>query len=328
MPHNPHDAIINYAFSKPDTAAGELRSVLPPALVDALDFDTLKLEPGSFVDEALAGHHTDLLYAVELEGREAFIYVLFEHQSTVDPLMPFRMLRYTCRVWERWVAAHPNAKRLPAVVPVVLYHGRRRWTAARRLREIIDLPAGLASALADHIPELELVLDDLHAVDDEALRSRAMTVFAKLVLFSLRYARTPRVQRTVIRRWAPLFRELAAAPSGREALGAIIRYLWEVREKPDFIDALLAEDVGELTKEIHVSYADKVREEAREKGHIEGRETGRTEGRRALLLRLLASKFGPVSRDTDQRIAAATAADLDRWAERLLTAERLDEVWE
>ena len=188
----------------------------------------------------------------------------------------------------------------------------------------IDLPAGLASALADHIPELELVLDDLHAVDDDALRSRAMTVFAKLVLFSLRYARTPRVQRTVIRRWAPVFRELAAAPSGREALGAIIRYLWEVREKPDFIDALLAEDAGELTKEIHVLYAEKVREEARE----EGRETGRTEGRRAPLLRLLASKFGTVSPDAEQRIAAATATDLERWAERLLTAERLNEVWE
>ena len=123
-------------------------------------------------------------------------------------------------------------------------------------------------------------------------------------------------------------RELAAAPSAREELGAIIRYLWEVREKPDFIDALLAEDVGELTKEIHVSYAEKVREEAREKGHIEGRETGRTEGRRALLLRLLASKFGTVSPDAEQRIAAATATDLERWAERLLTAERLNEVWE
>ena len=37
-----------------------------------------------------------------LDGRAAFVYVLIEHQSSPDPMMPLRMLRYVMRIWERW----------------------------------------------------------------------------------------------------------------------------------------------------------------------------------------------------------------------------------
>ena len=67
--------------------------MLPPRLAAAIDFDTLALAPGSFVDEALRERHTDLLYAVRLRERDALSYLVFEHQSVVDPLMPFRAHR-------------------------------------------------------------------------------------------------------------------------------------------------------------------------------------------------------------------------------------------
>ena len=57
--------------------------------------------PGSFVDEDLSAVHSDLLYRVQLAGRPAFVYVLLEHQSTVDTLMPLRLLGYLVRVLER-----------------------------------------------------------------------------------------------------------------------------------------------------------------------------------------------------------------------------------
>jgi predicted transposase YdaD len=62
MSNNVHDALFKWTFSQPEHAAGELRAVLPRALVDRIDFSSLELCPGSFVDEAFQDRHTDLLF--------------------------------------------------------------------------------------------------------------------------------------------------------------------------------------------------------------------------------------------------------------------------
>jgi len=40
-----------------------LRAVVPAAVAEKLDWSTLTLRPGSFVDLALKEQHTDLLYS-------------------------------------------------------------------------------------------------------------------------------------------------------------------------------------------------------------------------------------------------------------------------
>lgn len=50
MSQTPHDALFKFAFSQVEHAAGVIRSVLPAAVVERLDFSTLTLRPGSFVD--------------------------------------------------------------------------------------------------------------------------------------------------------------------------------------------------------------------------------------------------------------------------------------
>lgn len=75
-----------------------LRAVLPAELVNHIDFATLALCPGSFVDEALKERYTDLLFSALIGERPALFYFLIEHQSTQDDLMGFRLLRYEVRI--------------------------------------------------------------------------------------------------------------------------------------------------------------------------------------------------------------------------------------
>src|SRR5689334_4920191 len=63
MTQTPHDALFKAVFSRPERAAEELRHVLGPALARAIDLATLRLEPGSVVDELLRERHTDLLFS-------------------------------------------------------------------------------------------------------------------------------------------------------------------------------------------------------------------------------------------------------------------------
>jgi hypothetical protein len=87
---NPHDALFKRIFQDPKTAEGELRTVLPAEIVERVDWATLEVRPGSFVDRRFRELHTELLYAVRLQEREVLFYVLMEHQSSSDPMMAWR----------------------------------------------------------------------------------------------------------------------------------------------------------------------------------------------------------------------------------------------
>jgi predicted transposase YdaD len=65
-------------------------------------------------------------------------------------------------------------------------------------------------------------------------------------------------------------------------------------------------------------------------GRAEGREEGRAEGhekgQRALLRKQLALKFGELTTEQEARVEAAQPEELERYAERLLTAGGIDAV--
>ena len=124
MGPTPHDALFRGIFGQPEHAAAELRAVLPQAVAAQLDLTTLAPLPATFVDEALAERHADLLFQVSLKnGTTALVLVLVEHQSGLDPWMPLRLLGYQLRIWEQWRRLNPQAIRLPAIIPVVVHHG-------------------------------------------------------------------------------------------------------------------------------------------------------------------------------------------------------------
>jgi predicted transposase YdaD len=58
----------------------------------------------------------------------------------------------------------------------------------------------------------------------------------------------------------------------------------------------------------------------------EGREEGRAEGQAVLLIRLLTLKFGELTPDVRARVMSSPRAEVERWAERALTATSLDEL--
>lgn len=62
---------------------------------------------------------------------------------------------------------------------------------------------------------------------------------------------------------------------------------------------------------------------ALEQGKIEGK----LEGEAAILERQLVKRFGPLGDETSARLKSATAEQLERWAERILDAPNLDEVF-
>lgn len=64
-----------------------------------------------------------------------------------------------------------------------------------------------------------------------------------------------------------------------------------------------------------------------EKGLEQGREQGREQGQLKTLTRQLTRRFGPLSGQTEARLAAATPDQLDQWTDRVLDAPTLEAVF-
>jgi predicted transposase/invertase (TIGR01784 family) len=324
MTSMPHDALVKAVFTDLENARGQLQALLPPALVEQLDWSTLRVEPGSFVDEALKERHSDILYSVRFRADPqvtAFLYLLFEHQSGPDHWMPFRLLRYDVRIWEDFLKAHPDAKHLPVIVPMVLHHGPDGWTTSKRMFDLFDVQEPIRSIVAPYLPDFGFVLDDLASKSDEELRGRAMTAFARLALWFLRDAR----QGTLLehwKAWATVFSELLAHPTGLKALELLLRYFSYVAAAPgpEKLRHTLLRELGPKAEEAYMTHV--------EIWKAEGEAKGRTEGEAKGVLTVLRARGLTVDDAIRDRVLACRdLPTLERWLVRAATATSVDDVF-
>lgn len=333
---NAHDRFFRAVFSQPENAAAHFRQYLPRELVDALDLERATLESGSLVPAAMKQREADLLYRVPVrpevvatraEGAECevYVFVLFEHQSKVDPMMPLRVLLYMTGIWERAWVERDRPVRLPAIVPIVLYHGHRRWKAARSFQDLIDLPPGILASVGGYLPSFRFLLNDLKRIEDSDLQFHPVL---GLVLRGLKHSRDPDF-RALLPTLGP---SVAAASThgdrGLSALALFMHYIYEQRDDvaPEDFRAFVDEHARPDLMEIVMSTAERLRNEGREEGREEGIRLGLGTMRR-VLLRQIQLRFGPASQATEQRVASATQADLTTWAERVVVASSVDELF-
>lgn len=97
----------------------------------------------------------------------------------------------------------------------------------------------------------------------------------------------------------------------------------EVEGAVELMDAILDADVGEDVREVAMGLRQLWEEPAR----AEGEARGETLGQARILLKQLRLRFGELPEDAVARVEAASIADFDPWADRVLTAEALDAVW-
>jgi predicted transposase/invertase (TIGR01784 family) len=338
MSSSPHDSLFKAVFGQPEHARGALRAVVPTAVGEAIEWSSLALCPGSFVDPALSGRHTDLLFSAAWRGGgELLVYLLFEHQSTSDDRMAFRLLGYQLRIWERWLSEQPRARSLPVIVPVVLYHGLETWSAPVAFEALFDVPEAARPALAPYLVRFTYLLDDLSEVPDAQLRTRAMTALARLVEACFKHARTRADLLEILAGWAEILRDVLRAPNGLEALAQVMRYILLVNDhvEQDTLRAFLELVVEPEAKDAIMTAGERLIQQGVEQGVQQGMRQGVEQGmrqgveqgERALLLRLLRKRFGTeVSADVERRVDAALPEQIEIWADRVLSAQTLGEL--
>lgn len=326
MANSPHDTFFKRTFGRLDVAADHFRRVLPPALVRELQWSTLHREPEESHEHGQELRR-DLLFSIRTHGGDPMLlYLHFEHQSSVVPLMALRIVDYEVSALRRWVRAETGRsgarpRHLPRAVAVVLYHGDRAWTAATTIEDLV------VDGLSNADPKAlcgGFHLLDLSEVEDAALDGLVHRMLALLLLKHIR-------ARDLWERfgtWLDLLGQVATLPDGVERLRAVLQYLGDaVGRPPDHVVDAVVESLPSPAKEDAMqTWADSLRQE----GHEEGRQEGREEGRHEMLVdnveRLLVAKFGPLDEAARVRVHGASTAQLEAWLDRILTAASLQSV--
>ena len=142
-----------------------------------LDFSQAKIGNRSYIDNTLRDLMSDMVFTVPFRGdtktEDLTIYILIEHQSTVDRMMGFRFLSYMCQIWSAQLEALENAKvptsqrTLRPILPIVFYTGSRRWNRPITLNAVMDLPE-LIDPFVPKFETLFLVVKDTNT--DEFLQ--------------------------------------------------------------------------------------------------------------------------------------------------------------
>ncbi len=346
MSRTPHDALFKRLFARREHVIDEARAVLPRVVTEAIDWGSLRRERAELVAPELTRRHADVFYRAQLadHGIDALVWLAFEHRSTAERWMALRLLRMNAQWWDRFRETNPKAHELPLFLPIVVHHDPRGWREPRRVSSLVVGTPAVKGALGAHVAELEIIVDDVGGANEDALAERTQSPFLRLGLWALRGRGAPSPDR--LDAWVGEFRRLADAED-EAALETILRYHGLVAsERSDALGAALKEvprGREVYMRTIAEGYFERGREKGREegleqgreegleqgleRGLEEGRQVGRHEGRREVLRVLLEKRFGPLSPATTERIAHLTNGDFERYVERAVTAQQLEDVF-
>jgi len=115
-----------------------LTSFVQEDFVKKLDYDTLERMDKSFVTREFKQKESDLIYKIKFNGKDVYIFLLIEFQSTVDKMMSFRMLHYLIEFYDH-ISKNSKDDKLPSVFPLLLYNGTSKWTAPVNIQDLIDI---------------------------------------------------------------------------------------------------------------------------------------------------------------------------------------------
>lgn len=327
---SPHDTLFKVLFSDLRRAAEALRVLLPPAVVQRIDWSTLVHERDSFVDEKMRASHADLLFSAAMDGRPVKIYVLFEHQSTYDRRMPRRLLRYMDRMWDS--VPMSDEPKMPIILPIVLYHGGEPWSGATDFHGMFDM----LPECAPFVSQFRFILVDLAALDPAVVLDWAMSACVRLGLLAMQSMRSSADLDELLIGWRELILAVMAEPFEDGALGVIFRYILTVRGDDAYQRAvqIMTEYEQQYAGGDMESIAQKLIREGEVKGQavgrVEGRAVGRVEGRvegeREMLLSVIRQRLGSVPGSVRAQIEVATGEELQRWLVRVLQSASVDEL--
>ena len=267
---NPHDKFFKEVFSDKETAIDYFKHSLPAEISRNIDFNTLKQDNNSYIDEELKEYFSDLVYQCRYRGKSIInLVLLFEHKSYVPEYPHLQLLKYLLKIWENSLK---QEKKLVPVIPMVFYHGKDKW----EMKPFAEYFKNLDETLTAYIPEIRYLLTDLSRFTDEEIKQGVFeSLKTKVTLLIMKNAYDEERLFKIFIDCLELDSLYFTQEKGLKYLESVLRYLFSNVEK------LQIEEIQKKIAAISVrggEFAMTLAEKLIEKGELKGIEKGKLEG--------------------------------------------------
>ncbi len=293
-------------------------------LVALLDFSRITHLNRSFISDTLREQESDILFSVpfqsDSETDELLIYILIEHQSTVDVTMGFRVLFYMMQIWDsqrqEWQSENvPKSQwRLRPILPIVLYTGTQRWNTPLTLTAIMDIP----EVLTRFVPTFDTLFLSVKETAAARLTETDHPLGWLLTVVQKEDADKDSISDALLSALSHLNTLDTEQAQWRRAIIYLLLMVMHRRpvEEHEELITLIDQYSQEMEVEIMAQSMAEVLIEQ-----------GETRAKRELLLKLLQFRFETVPESVATRIIAIQdRSRLDSLFEKALTVEDLDEI--
>lgn len=125
-----HDKIFKLILDDNQQMANLINDTLK--LRNKLTKDDIQKYKSSYITEEFQNRELDVVYKM----KDRNIFFLIEHQTKIDYAMPKRILEYEVAIIKSVLDKNirKNSK-LPKVIPIVVYTGKRKWNAKKYIEE-------------------------------------------------------------------------------------------------------------------------------------------------------------------------------------------------
>ena len=308
------DMLYKQLFAHPEVVRDLLTGFVSAEWTGSLDIGAFERINASYTSENGKARHEDIVWRAKIGGDWVYVYLLLEFQARSDPWMALRMQVYVGLLCQDLVAQHRLTRhgKLPPVLPVVLYHGRKPWSASTDLTKLMLPPP---EGLERFQPSQHYLLIDQHRNIGKDGRSNVLAI-----LFRLMRSHTDEEMREALRAFA----DRVKLPDMLRARDSLVRWVQVVlRDEFCETDMSLEEGPAMLFDKRFKKYEDLLEFEAIQRG--------RAEGLRMVLQDVLQAMTGDgkaeLPADMDEKISAADVPQLRRWVKLLVRGAKPEHIF-
>ncbi|EFL91982.1 transposase [Candidatus Regiella insecticola LSR1] len=275
----PHDALFKRSLQHKQIMVDWLVHHLPKETLALIGTATLKMASSEYVPKWPDTLYSDIVYSCKIGGKPGYIYLAAEHQSSDDEMMAFRILCYVVELMNNHLKQ--GHKKLPIVLPLVLYHGEKSpYPYSTKIWDCFENPE-LAKAIA--LKPFQLI--DLTVMSDEEINQHGLASVMEILFKHYRQRQSPFSWLGALLskgKMTTIYRQVSP-----DYFKDVLRYFIEICGKAnetgtDELDKALALWVQSVPKEAQedvMTFAQQLEKRGEERGEQRGMRKGMQQGR-------------------------------------------------
>lgn len=259
--NNPHDKFFKASFGRLELVQDFLRNYLPDGLKEIINYDKLKLEDNTYIDQELEDYYSDILYQTEIKGEKVYLYFLFEHKSYEDKWSILQLLNYMSKIWMK-IKDKNNSDSLPIIIPILFYHGESNKNIKKSFEEYFN--SNNKDKFERFLPLFKVLFYDFSLKSNIKILGDFKLQYALKIIKMIRSKKINLVYKEITNYIIKL------VEIDQEFVFQGIKYTFEVQEEFDLRSiAKLLEEQGFKEGDIIMTMAEKLRQEGRQEEKIE-----------------------------------------------------------